>query len=133
MLLAAVVVSLANEWLHISQLNTLAVVIFIYGFAMSVITGMMYKIVPFLVWFHLTNEGFINMPTMNELIGKKTTTVQFALHIVALLSLATLIFDSSFQMAAGMAIVLSNALLLFNLIKGSRIYFTKQGLEKMNF
>ena len=93
----------------------------------------MYKIVPFLVWFHLTNEGFINMPTMNELIGKKTTTVQFALHIVALLSLATLIFDSSFQMAAGMAIVLSNALLLFNLIKGSRIYFTKQGLEKMNF
>lgn len=133
MLLAAVVVSLANEWLHISQLNTLAVVIFIYGFAMSVITGMMYKIVPFLVWFHLTNEGFINMPTMNELIGKKTTTVQFALHIVALLSLATLIFDSSFQMAAGMVIVLSNALLLFNLIKGSRIYFTKQDLEKMNF
>ncbi len=133
MLLTSIVASVANEWLNISQLNTLVVVVFIYGFAMSVITGMMYKIVPFLVWFHLTNEGYMNMPTMNELIGKKLTTIQFILHVLTLLSMVAFVFNSSFQMVAGLLMVSSNALLLINLAKGSRIYFTKQGLEKMSF
>ncbi len=133
MLLTSIVASVANEWLNISQLNTLVVVVFIYGFAMSVITGMMYKIVPFLVWFHLTNEGYMNMPTMNELIGKKLTTIQFILHVLTLLSMVAFVFNSSFQMAAGLLMVSSNALLLINLAKGSKIYFTKQGLEKMSF
>ena len=133
MLLTSIVVSVANEWLNISQLNTLVVVVFIYGFAMSVITGMMYKIVPFLVWFHLTNEGYMNMPTMNELIGKKLTTIQFILHVLTLLSMVAFVFNSSFQMVAGLLMVSSNALLLINLAKGSKIYFTKQGLEKMSF
>jgi len=133
MLLASIGLSVANEWLHMAQLNTMVVVVFIYGFAMSVITGMMYKIVPFLVWFHLTNEGYMNMPTMHELIGKKLTTIQFILHVLTLLSLAIFAFDSSFQMATGVLMVLSNALLLANLIKGSKIYFTKRGLQKMSF
>ena len=133
MLLTSIVASVANEWLNISQLNTLVVVVFIYGFAMSVITGMMYKIVPFLVWFHLTNEGYMNMPTMNELIGKKLTTIQFILHVLTLLSMVAFVFNSSFQMVAGLLMVSSNALLLINLAKGSKIYFTKQGLEKMSF
>lgn len=133
MLLTSIVASVANEWLNISQLNTLVVVVFIYGFAMSVITGMMYKIVPFLVWFHLTNEGYMNMPTMNELIGKKLTTIQFILHVLTLLSMVAFVFNSSFQMVVGLLMVSSNALLLINLAKGSKIYFTKQGLEKMSF
>jgi len=133
MLLASIGLSVANEWLHMAQLNTMVVVVFIYGFAMSVITGMMYKIVPFLVWFHLTNEGYMSMPTMHELIGKKLTTIQFILHVLTLLSLAIFAFDSSFQMATGVLMVLSNALLLANLIKGSKIYFTKRGLQKMSF
>jgi hypothetical protein len=133
MLLASIGLSVANEWLHMAQLNTMVVVVFIYGFAMSVITGMMYKIVPFLVWFHLTNEGYMSMPTMHELIGKKLTTIQFILHVLTLLSLAIFAFDSSFQIATGVLMVLSNALLLANLIKGSKIYFTKRGLQKMSF
>ncbi|SMN15562.1 hypothetical protein CRYPA_1609 [uncultured Candidatus Thioglobus sp.] len=132
MLLSAISISLASEWLHIAQLNTLAVLIFLYGFAMSTITGIVYKILPFLVWFHLNNKGYMNMPTMSELIGKKLTTVQFILHVFTLLSLIALVFDSNYQIIAGVIMALSNAVLLFNLIKGSRIYFTKQGLEKMN-
>ncbi len=132
MLLSAIGISLASEWLHIAQLNTLAVLIFSYGFAMSVITGMVYKILPFLVWFHLNNKGYMSMPTINELIGKKLTTVQFILHVFALLLLVALVFDSNYQIIAGVIMALSNAVFLFNLIKGSRIYFTKQGLEKMN-
>ena len=31
-------------------------VLMIVGFAMSVINGMLYKIVPFLVWFHLQSR-----------------------------------------------------------------------------
>ena len=133
MLLASIGLSLANEWLNIALLGTLSVLIFIYGFAMSVMSGMLFKIVPFLVWFHLTNENYMNMPTMNDLIGKRLTTIQFILHVVSLLLLVGLVIDSSFQIPAGTVLVLSNALLVYNLIKGSRIYFTKQGLEKMSF
>jgi hypothetical protein len=96
-------------------------------------TGMLYKVVPFLVWFHLTNQGYMNMPTMNDLIGKKLTITQFYLHIASLASLIGLVFISEMQIIAGIVVVLSNGFILYNLIKGSKLYFTKQGLDKMNF
>lgn len=133
MLLSAIGLSLADEWFNTPLLNTLSVLMFIYGFAVSVMSGMLFKIVPFLVWFHLTNEGYMNMPTMNDLIGKKLTTLQFVLHVASLLLLIGLVLDSSFQIPAGVALVLSNSVLVYNLIKGSRIYFSKQSLEKMSF
>lgn len=133
MLITAILLSLANEYFNNYLLNTVIVVIFIYGFAMSIMTGMLYKVVPFLVWFHLTNQGYMNMPTMNDLIGKKLTITQFYLHIASLASLIGLVFISEIQIIAGIVVVLSNGFILYNLIKGSKLYFTKQGLEKMNF
>ncbi len=133
MLIVALLLSLANEYFNNYLLNTVAAIIFIYGFAMSIITGMLYKVVPFLTWFHLTNQGYMNMPTMNDLIGKKLTTIQFYLHVVSLASLIGLVFINDLQVVAGVVVFLSNAFILYNLIKGSKLYFTKQGLEKMNF
>jgi len=132
MLIASVVLSLANEFINNSVLNTVVVVVFIYGFAISVITGMMYKIVPFLVWFHLNSQGYMNMPTMNELIGKRLTLIQFFLHVFSIASLIGFVFFE-LQLITGVLIVLSNSFVLYNLIKGSRIYFTKSGLEKIEF
>lgn len=44
-------------------------ILFIVGFAMSLIFGMLYKIVPFLVWFHLFRSGSKSvMPNMKEII-----------------------------------------------------------------
>jgi len=47
----------------------LAGLLFLLGFAMSLIFGMLYKIVPFLVWFHLFRGGAkTGIPNMKEII-----------------------------------------------------------------
>lgn len=45
------------------------ILLFLLGFAMSLILGMLYKIVPFLIWFHLFRGGsFHTIPNMKEII-----------------------------------------------------------------
>lgn len=51
------------------RLKILAGLIFLLGFAMSLILGMLYKIVPFLIWFHLFRGGsYHSIPNMKEII-----------------------------------------------------------------
>ncbi|MDD2915007.1 MAG: hypothetical protein PHP70_06775 [Gallionella sp.] len=65
--LAALILPSAGE-----QLRTLSALAFIMGFALSLIQGMLYKIVPFLVWFHLFRGGAkaikVGVPNMKEII-----------------------------------------------------------------
>ncbi|MDO8813093.1 MAG: hypothetical protein Q7J38_13840 [Gallionella sp.] len=50
-------------------LRTLSVLAFLLGFALSMIQGMLYKIVPFLVWFHLFRGGVTaGIPNMKNII-----------------------------------------------------------------
>jgi len=35
------------------------------GFILSILIGMLYKIIPFLVWFDLNGMGYMTIPTMN--------------------------------------------------------------------
>ena len=56
-------------------------VLFGLGFAVSIINGMIYKIIPFLTWFHLNSQGVFNIPTMRDMIPSQATKIQFYLHI----------------------------------------------------
>ena len=69
-LLCAALLSLATlSFPVIDHLGTLSSMLFLLGFAMSVIHGMLYKIVPFLVWFHLFRGGVKRgVPNMKEII-----------------------------------------------------------------
>lgn len=52
-----------------APLNMLTALVFLIGFAMSVIFGMVYKILPFLVWFHLFRGGMKSgVPNMKQII-----------------------------------------------------------------
>lgn len=52
-----------------SHLRTLSVMGFLLGFALSVINGILYKIIPFLVWFHLFRGGMKKgVPNMKQII-----------------------------------------------------------------
>lgn len=63
----------------------MAGLIFILGFAMSLILGMLYKIVPFLVWFHLFRGGsFHSIPNMKEIIPEPWTWRHLWLHVCTL-------------------------------------------------
>lgn len=66
-------------------------VLVIAGFAMSAINGMLYKIVPFLIWYHLQNgEGIARQhrPGMKAIIDGSRALRQWRWHLVALALLA---------------------------------------------
>jgi len=87
------------------------------GFALAIINGMMYKIIPFLTWFHLSNRGILGVPTMRDMLDDRFVTAQrilFFLSIIAFLvdlSLGALFFLSS------------NIVLFYNILAPVRIYF----------
>jgi len=76
-LLAAALFSLASllSPAYGDHLRTLSVLTFLLGFSMSVIQGMLYKIIPFLVWFHLFRGGAsavkAGIPNMKEIIPER--------------------------------------------------------------
>ena len=76
------------------RLALLPVLLFALGFAVSVVNGMLYKIVPFLVWFHLQSRStnILAVPNMKAIIPLQRMRVQLWLHMasVALLSLSCL-------------------------------------------
>jgi len=95
-------------------------------FVLSVMLGMLLKIVPFLTWFHLSYLGVFDAPMPGEMIAQSATIRAFYLHLAgaALLLLAP-VFEPFFNV--GVSIVLINSVYILTLIlKTQRIYFKKR-------
>jgi hypothetical protein len=110
-------------WADSDDYPLLLGVLFIGGFAVSVVSGMLYKIVPFLAWFHLQAQlqaraGTI--PTMRDMIGEGWMRWQFRLHLAACVLLAAATRWPQLAMAAGSVLALSAALLWINLLAAVR-------------
>jgi hypothetical protein len=98
-------------------------VLFIGGFAVSVVNGMLYKIVPFMAWFHLQSQLQAkagSIPTMRDMIAERWTRWQFRLHLAACALLAVATRWPQLAIAAGILLALSAVLLGFNLLSGVR-------------
>jgi hypothetical protein len=101
-------------------------ILFIVGFGYSVTNGMLYKIVPFLVWYHLQNQlevGVIRAPNVKQIVPDRFAKRQFCVHVAALLLLieATVWPDQIARMAA-VAFIISTCWLWMNLLGAVRIY-----------
>lgn len=92
------------------------------GFILSIMTGMLYKIVPFLVWFHLNAKGYMSIPTMNDMINKKLSMMQFALFIFSLLGFILSFFIPSLLPLFALSFILSMAILEYNIVIPILIY-----------
>jgi hypothetical protein len=94
------------------------------GFIMSIMNGMLYKIVPFLAWFHLSSKGFFDIPTIRDMIPPKQIEIQFFLHLGAIIFfLLFFIFEYSILLKlAAVVFALSNIYLFFNLFKAAKVY-----------
>jgi hypothetical protein len=109
------------------QLPTIALVIgigLVLGAAVSFLNGMLYKIVPFLSWFHLQNRQLalmcmrVQVPNMKQLLPDKAANGQFWVHLAALLaSLAAVLQPHWFVYPAGLLLSLSSLLLWINLVR----------------
>jgi hypothetical protein len=119
---AWLVAQFSPAWADSDAYPLLLGVLFIGGFAVSVVNGMLYKIVPFMAWFHLQSQLQAkagSIPTMRDMIAERWTRWQFRLHLAAcaLLAVAT---RWPLAMAAGIVLALSALLLGFNLLSGVR-------------
>ncbi|MGB9130887.1 MAG: hypothetical protein WCB97_14695 [Thiobacillus sp.] len=84
----------------------------------SVVNGMLYKIVPFLSWFHLQSQlqakaGTI--PTMKDMIAERWMRGKFKLHLIACVLLVGVPFWPQLGVAAGGVLAVSAVLLWANL------------------
>lgn len=112
-------------------------VLMIHGFAMTTINGMMYKIIPFIIWLHLSarnknlrdkgeRSAQVKVPHMRKIISEAAGLWQFRFHLASLvlLALATL-WPNWFYYPAAVLFVIAQAALLFNLSSAVRFYNVK--------
>ena len=100
-------------------------VLFMVGFAVSVISGMLYKIVPFLVWFHLNAQAKAgrSVPNMKQIIPDRAARRHMQTHLAALLLLLSSLEAPLLIYPAALMLGLASCLLWLNLFVAMRLYF----------
>ena len=94
------------------------------GLFLSVITGMLYKIMPFLNWLHLQQQGGTAMPppNMKQMIPEASMRGQMRLHFTALGLLLAAVLWPALAFPAGLAFSASCLWLEWNLVGAARVY-----------
>ena len=106
---------------HAETMRLLSVATFMLGFALSVIHGMLYKIIPFLVWFHLFRGGIKKgVPNMKEIIPENWMWWHLRLHSVTLLVAVLAVFWSPLPLA--LCLALQSLLLGIAMYTGIAVY-----------
>ncbi len=94
------------------------------GVFLSVIIGMLYKIMPFLNWLHLQQQGgtVTTQPNMKQMIPEGAMRGQMRLHFTALALLLAAVLWPALALPAGLAFSASCIWLEWNLIGAARVY-----------
>ena len=101
--------------------SVLAGVLILHGGFGGAISSMLYKIVPFLAWLHLTQAG-VRAPNMKKLLPDAPVRQQLRLHAVVLIVLVLGVFVSEIARFAGFLMVSEFGWLLLNLLRVVRAW-----------
>ncbi len=126
------------EWQYNPRYPLCLGILFLAGFALSVVNGMLYKIVPFLVWLHLQNKVMANVslmgtkiPNMQKIIAQHMMQKQFWLYLISLCSLLiALFYPVLLARIAGILFLLNFSWLGWNLLTAVTIY--RQEVARLN-
>jgi hypothetical protein len=103
--------------------RTLSVLLFLLGFAVSLIHGMLYKIAPFLVWFHLFRGGANSgVPNMKEIISEAWMWRHLWLHRGTLLATLLAPFWNAAAWLVMLELLLQGILLSYAIFTGIAVY-----------
>lgn len=107
---------------YLEKLHVLTGILFLYGFAGTLVNGMILKIIPFLSWFHLNARGYFQAPSMRDFIPEWITGKLpfFRIGSVGILSLS--VFWPPAIYLASLAIILDGGLLLMGAALALRLY-----------
>lgn len=111
--------------LAFAQSDVLLGVLVIAGAAVSFISGMLYKIMPFLTWFHLQAlpANGMRMPNMKAILPEKAQRRQLRLHLVSIgLLIAAALWPALFAYPAALSLGAAMVFLMANLVSIARVY-----------
>jgi len=111
--------------------RTVTGILFLAGFAVPVVNGMLYKIVPFLAWFHLQSQKGIlavGLPSMKDYLPDRRARGQFLTHLAAVACLLAAPFLPALAIPGGLLLTLSSAWLGWNLAQAVHLYRAHGGL-----
>jgi hypothetical protein len=129
LLTLSMVITFLKNTLGVNSLLTEVSYISFIGFALSIVFAMVYKIVPFLTWFHLSNQGYIEAPMMHDVIHPKKAKIHFKIHLAMILA-----FFISFKTLASLLMLFSFGWLLYHLIFAIKKYnYTQEHTEKIEW
>jgi len=100
-------------------------VLLVIGIVLSLICGMLYKIIPFILWFHLQSrlEEYVKLPSMKELLPDRPARRQLYAHTASLLCLLAACFRPEWlAYPAAFLFAASNLMLGMNLLTAGRKY-----------
>ena len=106
----------------------------LFGGAYALINAMLYKIVPFLTWFHLSSNMVFDAE-MNDVIKKPQMKLQVYFYFAAYVLFTCKVFWEYFMIIGSIAFIISSALLLRNLIYAFLYYkeYIKKKIDMSNF
>ncbi len=120
--------TLWNRYLAVNKTHLL-VALFLFFYLMSIIQGMLLKILPFLSYTHLQQRCLINfeamqyIPNMHEFLNKKHGQWLFYLHIISGLLLIFVLAWPSLYAAFAVSLALESIGLLAIMLKIMSLYF----------
>lgn len=103
------------------KMEQLALISF-FLFALSIILGMIGKIVPFLVWFHLNSSGYMDTPIMSNIIPASRSKKVFWLFCLSVSATLIGIWILDVVVIGALLGGTMFAFLLYNLIHAMRLY-----------
>lgn len=128
-LLMVVIIWLLSLFELHSRLEFFMAVLMIVGFAMSAISGMIYKIAPFLIWLHLNNYAHgmdrtkFKIPNMKQVIPTHKARLHFRAHsLMLILSSLAVFWPKVFLQPAALLLIITGLILWTNLYSALRLY-----------
>lgn len=120
-------------WLfNLFESNYILVIIFAFGFLYSLLQGMVYKIIPFLSWFHLSSKGYFKLPTIREFIDEKYIKIHFFVHLISIVFFILSYFENSLIYVASILFLISNILFFINCLSAVKKYSAIAKTEPMD-
>ncbi len=93
----------------------------LFGGIYALMNAMLYKIVPFLTWFHLSSS-MVFEAEMSQVIPKNRMQIQTYFYYAAYIAFGLGIFSRYFVVAGALLFFVSSAMLLANIVTGQRYY-----------
>ena len=130
--LICLIISMIIWMFDIFESNYILAIIFAFGFLYSLLQGMVYKIIPFLSWFHLSSKGYFKLPTIREFIDERYIKVHFFLHISSVVFFILSYFLHNLIYLASILFLISNILFFINSLSAVKKYIAIAKTDPMD-